>query len=189
MSHSEPARIAARRVRSAILVVLALAGATVIGVVTGQASFGRADGALPAGVSVFDERSPAVTNLDPDLLIALRKAAAAAARNKLAVVVKSGWRSPKYQRQLLHEAVSKYGSHQKAARWVATADTSPHVSGHAVDVGPARALTWLSRHGAKYGLCQIYKNEPWHYELRAGAVDDGCPSMYANPTLDPRMRQ
>ena len=24
----------------------------------------------------------------------------------------------------------------------------------------------VSEHGAKYGLCQIYDNEPWHYELR-----------------------
>lgn len=41
---------------------------------------------------------------------------------------------------------------------------------------------------AKYGLCQIYENEAWHYELRPGAIDDGCPAMYADPTHDPRMQ-
>lgn len=68
-------------------------------------------------------------------------------------------------------------------------DKSPHVSGHAVDIGHADAKAWLSDHGAKYGLCQIYRNEPWHYELRPQATGDGCPPMYADPTHDPRMQQ
>jgi zinc D-Ala-D-Ala carboxypeptidase len=38
-------------------------------------------------------------------------------------------------------------------------------------------------------LCQIYSNEPWHYELRPEAIDHGCPPMYADPTQDPRMQQ
>ena len=130
-----------------------------------------------------------MANLDPDLLRALRQAATDAARDGVEIFVNSGWRSPKYQQQLLHQAVSKYGSKEKAARWVATADTSSHVSGHAVDIGPSRAMAWLSRHGAKYRLCQIYRNEPWHYELRPEAIDDGCPSMYADPAHDPRMQQ
>ena len=77
---------------------------------------------------------------------------------------------------------------QEAARWVATADTSAHVSGDAVDIGPSDAAAWLSEHGAEYGLCQIYGNEPWHYELRPEAIDHGCPPMYADPTQDPRMQ-
>jgi len=42
--------------------------------------------------------------------------------------------SPEYQNQLLREAVVKYGSDEEAARWVATADTSAHVMGDAVDI-------------------------------------------------------
>ena len=87
------------------------------------------------------------------------------------------------------EAVSKYGSEEEAARWVATPNTSAHVSGDAVDIGPSDATAWLSEHGAEYGLCQIYSNEPWHYELRPEAIDHGCPPMYADPTHDPRMQQ
>ena len=83
----------------------------------------------------------------------------------------------------------QYGSEEEAARWVATADTSAHVSGDAVDIGPADASAWLSEHGAEYGLCQIYGNEPWHFELRPEAIDDGCPPMYADPTHDPRMQR
>ena len=100
----------------------------------------------------------------------------------------SGWRSEAYQQHLLDDAISRYGSEREAARWVATPDTSAHVSGDAVDVGPADAAAWLSGRGAAYGLCRTYGNEPWHFELRPGAGDHGCPPVYADPTHDPRMR-
>jgi len=152
-------------------------------------SLGKAHGAVPDPVAVFDDETPAVANLDPELLDALRRAATDAADDGVELFVNGGWRSPEYQEQLRHEAVSKYGSEEEAARWVATVDTSAHVSGDAVDLGPPDAMAWLSEHGAEYGLCQIYRNEPWHYELRPEAIDRGCPPMYADPTHDPRMRQ
>jgi zinc D-Ala-D-Ala carboxypeptidase len=152
-------------------------------------ALGVADGAVPDGTTVFDDEIPGVANLDSDLLGALRNAAFAAADDGVEFVVDSGWRSPEYQEQLLREAVSQYGSEAEAARWVATADTSLHVSGDAIDVGPADATAWLSERGAQYGLCQTYENEPWHYELRPEAVDRGCPPMYADPAHDPRMQQ
>jgi LAS superfamily LD-carboxypeptidase LdcB len=130
-----------------------------------------------------------VANLDPDLLEALRRAASDAAQDGVELEVNSGWRSPEYQAQLLRDAVSKYGSEDAAARWVATPKTSAHVSGDAVDLGPTEATAWLSEHGAGYGLCRIYDDEPWHYELRPAAVDHGCPPTYADPTHDPRMQQ
>src|SRR5262245_12263791 len=113
--------------------VLVLVGATLIG-----------------GLAIFDQARPAVANLDPDLRSALRRAAIDAAKDGVEILINSGWRSPQYQEQLLRKAISKYGSKEKAARWVATAGTSSHVSGLAVDVGPTRAMKWLSRHGAKY---------------------------------------
>jgi hypothetical protein len=149
----------------------------------------EADGAIPDGTTVFDEANPGVANLDPALLGALRQAATAAAGDGLKFYVDSGWRSPEYQEQLLQEAVSKYGSEEEAARWVAAPNKSAHVSGDAVDIGPSDAAAWLSEHGAEYGLCQIYGNEPWHYELRPDAIDQGCPAVYADPTHDPRMQQ
>jgi zinc D-Ala-D-Ala carboxypeptidase len=150
---------------------------------------GEADGVVPDGTSVFDADTPGVANLDPALLVALRQAATDAAKDGIELFVNSGWRSAAYQGHLLREAVSTYGSEAEAAQWVATAETSPHVSGDAVDIGPFDAAAWLAEHGAGYGLCQIYSNEPWHYELRPEAVDRGCPPMYADPTHDPRMRQ
>lgn len=148
---------------------------------------GEADGAVSDGTTVFDDEVPGVANLDPALLGALRRAAADAAGAGVAFQVDSGWRSRDYQEQLLREAISKYGSREEAARWVATPETSAHVSGDAVDLGPSEARGWLSRHGAAYGLCQIYGNEPWHYELRPDAGDRGCPPLYADPAHDPRM--
>ncbi|MEU0568480.1 M15 family metallopeptidase [Nonomuraea sp. NPDC005983] len=207
MTYSGPARTAARGNRSTILAALVVLSVALVGVVVHQSlassaaspidilhgdrrgALGEADGAVPDGVTVFADEIPAVANLDPDLLGALRQAATDAADDGVEFVVNSGWRSPEYQEQLLHEAVSEYGSEEEAARWVATADKSLHVSGDAVDIGPSDAAAWLSEHGAEYGLCQIYSNEPWHYELRPEAVDDSCPPMYADPTHDPRMQQ
>jgi D-alanyl-D-alanine carboxypeptidase len=152
-------------------------------------ALGEADGAVPAGTTVFDDEVPGVANLDPPLLGALRRAATDAAGDGVELSVDSGWRSPAYQEHLLREAVLKYGSEAAATRWVASPKTSAHVSGHAVDIGPSDAAAWLSERGAAYGLCQIYGNEPWHYELRPEAIAHGCPAMYADPTHDPRMQR
>jgi zinc D-Ala-D-Ala carboxypeptidase len=154
-----------------------------------RGALGEAGGAVPDGTTVFDDGIPGVVNLDPDLLRALRHAATDAAHDGVEFYVYSGWRSPEYQERLRREAVAEYGSEEEAARWVATADTSSHVSGDAVDIGRSDATAWLSDHGAAYGLCQIYGNEPWHYELRSEATAHGCPPVYADPTHDPRMQR
>jgi zinc D-Ala-D-Ala carboxypeptidase len=147
----------------------------------------------PADAAPPPRREPQVerpaTGLDPALLAALQQATADAARAGIEVRVTSGWRSPEHQQQLLNDAIAQYGSAEEAARWVATPETSPHVSGDAVDLAPAAATAWLAQHGAAYGLCQIYANEPWHYELRPDATRAGCPPLYADPTQDPRMRR
>jgi len=148
----------------------------------------EADGVLPDGVTVFEDEYAALANLDPTLLQAIRATATDAAHDGITFYVNSGWRSPAYQNQLLEEAIAEYDSAEEAARWVATADTSPHVSGNAIDIGDWDAWSWLSDHGADYNLCQIYLNEPWHYELRP-TTDRGCPRPYPDPTYDPRMQE
>jgi len=155
----------------------------------GRSALGVADGEIPDGVTVFDDDYPAVTELDPALLGALRQAATAARGDGVEFIVNSGWRSAAFQEQLLDEAVATYGSRSEAVRWVATPATSLHVSGDAVDIGRAGAVAWLSEHGPEYGLCQIYRNEPWHYELRPDVGARGCPSIFADPTEDPRMQR
>ncbi|WP_460798238.1 M15 family metallopeptidase [Microbacterium sp. GXF0217] len=151
---------------------------------------GADDGFIPedARPTVFDDTVPAVANLNPDLLAALRAAAERAERDGVELRVNGGWRTPRYQQWLLDNATAEYGSKDEAARWVATPDTSAHVTGDAVDLGPDSALDWLAQHGTRFGLCQIYANERWHYELRADAEEQDCPAMYGDPTDDPRMR-
>ena len=211
MTYTQPARTTTRRIRirtirvAGLLVVIAAIAAalgsqlpatssstatspTAVPRSEHRGALGEADGAVPDGTTVFDDEVPGVANLDSELLSALRQVATDAADDGVEFFVDSGWRSAAYQEQLLRHAVLKYGSEEEAARWVATAETSPHVSGDAVDIGPSGAATWLSEHGAGYGLCRIYGNEPWHYELRPEAIAHGCPPTYSDPTQDPRMQ-
>jgi D-alanyl-D-alanine carboxypeptidase len=147
---------------------------------------GVTDGIVPGGVTVFDDQYAAISNLDPALLSALRDAADASGRP---FYVSSGWRSVRYQQQLLDEAIAKYGSAEEAARWVAPPALSEHVAGKAVDIANSDAQSWLLTQGAAYGLCRIYTNEPWHFELRPAAEYAGCPAMYADAAHDPRFQQ
>ena len=124
----------------------------------------------------LDTSDPTVGRLDPDLLGALQAAARDAQTDGVRMVVTSGWRSRSHQQRLFAEAVRTYGSEAEARRYVSTPDTSEHVTGDAVDVGPTDADSWLSRHGARYGLCQMYANEVWHYEL-ATTPGGRCPEV------------
>lgn len=148
------------------------------------------DGVIPDDrrISVHDVDVPAVGRLDPDLLAAMQRAADDAAAEGVAFHVTSGWRSEALQAALLRDAVYEYGSEAEAARWVAPPQTSAHVSGDAIDIGDFDATYWLGLNGAAYGLCQVYANEPWHFELRPDAATQGCPEQYLDPTHDPRLQ-
>lgn len=148
------------------------------------------DGAINAEqpLSVFDTEHPAITRLEPALLAAMQAAATDAAAEGIEFEVNSGWRSPQLQEQLLEQAISDYGSREEAARWVATPETSSHVTGEAIDIGPFDASYWVSQYGAAYGLCQTYSNESWHFEFRSEAPVSGCPHPYSDPTEDPRLQ-
>src|SRR5688572_9505017 len=144
MSHSEPARIAARRIRSAILAAIVVVCTTTLSPPT---ALGESDGAVREGVGVFDDDVPAVANLDPGLRRALRQAAMDAAKDGIEIVVKSGWRSREYQKQLLRDAVAKYRSEKEAVRWVATPDHSSHCSGEWLRLVPTTSTVLLGLSG------------------------------------------
>ena len=141
------------------------------------------DGSIPDGewVSPYDESLAAVSRLDPDLLAAVRAAAADAAEDGIDIGITSGWRSEDHQRRLLTEAVHRYGSLAEARRFVSPPEESRHVVGKAVDIGPTDAADWMIRHGADHGLCQVYANEMWHFEL---LTDPGgeCPPPRSDAT-------
>lgn len=117
-----------------------------------------------------------VERLDPDLREAVRDAAREARADGVELRITSGWRSRDHQQRLFDEAVAKYGSADEARRYVSTPDTSAHVTGDAVDIGPTEADDWLIQHGSDYGLCQVFANEIWHFELATEPGED-CPPM------------
>jgi len=149
--------------------------------VTRLTPLGDGDGYLGEGenVSPFRDGLPLLDRLDPELLEAVRAAATDARAAGVEVSVTSGWRSERYQEFLLDSAVTVYGSEEEAARWVGSPESSAHVSGDAVDVGPTDAADWMVRNGAAYGLCQTYANEMWHFEL-AAEPGGTCPAPVAD---------
>lgn len=147
----------------------------------GRALLTAADGYIADGewLSPLATDSPAVGNLAPDLLAAVQHAATDAARDGVALAITSGWRSARYQQALLDAAIAQYGSEAEARRWVNTPEKSTHVTGKAIDIGPTAAALWLRQHGSSYGLCQVYANEMWHYEL-ATEPGGSCPRPRAD---------
>jgi len=139
------------------------------------------NGWLPDGrtFSPFDATMSPVARLDPLLLKAIQDAARAAQAQGVDIALTSGWRSKGFQQRLFDDAVRQYRSVGVAQQFVASPDASKHVIGEAVDITGTGASEWLIRNGAQFGLCQIYANENWHFEL---AVDqDGrCPPLRPN---------
>ncbi|MCP2266584.1 M15 family metallopeptidase [Promicromonospora thailandica] len=137
---------------------------------------GVAGGAVPDGGATLDDDLPAITGLDPDLAATVRRAADDAAAAGVDLWVTSGWRSPAFQQRLLDDAVRRTGSLEEARRTVSTPELSRHVTGEAVDIGPTEGAYWMLEHGTDHGLCQVYANEVWHFELRT-APGGSCPDL------------
>lgn len=147
----------------------------------GPAAADTYGGWIPDGqtLSPFDTSNPALALLDPALLKAIQDAAIAAKAQGIELRINSGWRSQGFQQRLFDDAVRTYGSADIARQFVASPEVSKHVVGQAVDVAPVDADRWLIHDGARFGLCQIYANEIWHFEL---AVDPqgNCPPLRPN---------
>ena len=137
-----------------------------------------ADGYIPNGDTLtLNSDKPAITKLDPALLTALRTADTAAEDERgISITITDGWRSKRYQDFLFAQAVQKYGSEQEAEKWVKRGTNSAHVSGHAVDIATADAMDFLNRFGSRWGLCQVYANEIWHFVQQTNA-GGACPPM------------
>ncbi|NHC47439.1 M15 family metallopeptidase [Motilibacter aurantiacus] len=118
--------------------------------------------------------------LDPELGRRVTLALAAAQAADVPLHVTSGRRSWAHQQRLLDEAIEKHGSRAAATRWVLPPQDSAHVHGLAVDVGPREGMAWLEEHGAAYGLCRRYANEPWHFEPLV-APGGRCPALEPHP--------
>lgn len=180
--------------RAAVLVGLLVLGGVAVGLIalTPQSRDGAAAGGYVTtadvvggehgvvdeadGISPFADELPAIARLEPELRAAMQDAARDAIADGVDFIVTSGWRSAAYQQSLLDAAVVEYGSAEVAGEFVLTPKESRHVTGEAVDIGRTDANSWLSQHGARYGLCQTYANEIWHFELTTEPGGD-CPAQ------------
>ncbi|WP_028051245.1 M15 family metallopeptidase [Cellulomonas sp. URHD0024] len=124
-------------------------------------------------------QKPTTTEDGVDAELAARFAAAqdAASKDGVVLTITSGRRSVAEQQRLVDEAVTKHGSAQEAHRWVLPPESSPHVQGLALDVGPTAGALWLGQHGVEFGLCRTYANEVWHFEKLPDGLTQ-CPQMH-----------
>ncbi|MEE9613516.1 MAG: M15 family metallopeptidase [Thermodesulfobacteriota bacterium] len=111
----------------------------------------------------------------------------AAQRDGVGLVPISGFRTFSYQKGLFERAVRKYGSEEKAARWVAPPGHSEHHTGTAIDMGDKKrrgcdvescfeetpAFRWLSENASRFGFYLSFPKEgtavsyePWHWRLK-----------------------
>ena len=144
--------------------ILGVVALVVLAAVTGTVLFAGTATSAPSG------------ELDAQLRARFDEAVADAAQDGITLILNSGWRSPKEQQRLVDDAVKRHGSAAEARRWVLPPETSAHVAGLAIDVGPARGALWLSERSERYGLCRTYANEAWHFEpvIEPGGT---CPAM------------
>ena len=102
---------------------------------------------------------------------------------------RSGFRDPKQQTEAWQRALKKYGSPEKASKWVAKPGSSAHQSGRAIDfylgasnssgnvakLRKTRAYQWMVANASRFGFYP-YKSEPWHWEYNPPAA--GQPELF-----------
>jgi hypothetical protein len=149
--------------------------------IIGDAASDTVGGMLPGDtmLSPFEVSTPILELLDPALLDAVQRAARRAATDGIEMRITSGWRSRGFQQRLLDDGVRTYGGLDAARQFVATPEVSRHVVGEAVDIGPTTAALWMIANGRQFGLCQIFANENWHFELATDERGD-CPPLRPN---------
>jgi hypothetical protein len=103
----------------------------------------------------------------PDVAAAFDRLATAAARDGLALVVVSGFRSGAEQAMLF--------ARHPDPKWVAPPGRSLHRLGTELDLGPPSAYQWLAAHAPRFHFVQRYSWEPWHwgFTLNAGTSSVG----------------
>ncbi|MEU7765699.1 M15 family metallopeptidase [Nocardia sp. NPDC049190] len=112
--------------------------------------------------------------LEPRLALAYTLAADEAHAQGVPLSITSGYRTPAQQQVLWDDGVATYGTPDSARRWVLPPEESTHVSGRAIDVGPQQGAAWLEANGNRWGLCRMFDNEWWHFEL-ATIPGGACP--------------
>lgn len=106
------------------------------------------------------------------------------------LTVKSGFRSVKRQERLWANALKKYGSAEKARKWVARPGKSSHQTGRAIDFNMGvsnssklvaqqkrtKAFKWLQANANKFGFYN-YRAEPWHWEYNPTSAQESSSGI------------
>lgn len=100
------------------------------------------------------------------------------------ISINSGRRSTERQAELWREALAKYGSAEKARKWVAPPGHSMHEKGGAADLGyeSEAVKRWAHENAAAYGLVFRLKNEDWHIELARAEATKATASAQRDQT-------
>ena len=112
--------------------------------------------------------------LNPDFSTNLTAFINAAKADGIDLGIGSGFRTVERQKQLWEQALKKYGSPEKARKWVAPPGRSNHNRGTAVDLNSSgvflgknkntKATQWAHANAEKFGLHFRMGHEPWHIE-------------------------
>lgn len=131
---------------------------------------------LPAELCANDYRIY-VTKSTRDAFAAMTEAAAV---DSVSLKVKSGYRSSRYQRQIILRRLAAGRSFDEVIRWVAPPGYSEHETAMALDLvtdtapfADSKAYRWLKEHAGKFGFSETYPDkgvnslpfEPWHWTL------------------------
>ena len=110
--------------------------------------------------------------------LAYEKMAHAAKDDSVELIVKSGFRSTGYQKQLIRKRLREGESFQYIITYVAPPGYSEHHTGLAVDLtspgdkySNSRAYSWLKKNASKFSFIESYPKgnntlktwEPWHW--------------------------
>ncbi len=113
-------------------------------------------------------------SMRPDVAAALDRLLAAAARDGVALVVVSGFRTNAEQTVLF--------ARHPDPKWVAPPGQSLHRFGTELDLGPSSAYGWLATNAPRFHFVQRYAWEPWHWglALNAGSASVGFGNVGAD---------
>ena len=132
---------------------------------------------LPADLSYEDYR----IYLLPKARDAFVKMAAAAKEAGVDLIADSGYRSARYQRQIIRKRLAAGEKPEKILSMVAPPGYSQHETGLALDLVPSEArfaktgtYSWLKSHASEFGFFETYPDapgrkhpwEPWHWAYR-----------------------
>ena len=147
-------------------------------------------------------------HLRSEVIEPLKAMAEAARKDQVTLVVDSGYRSTRYQRQIFRQFLKKGHKFIHISRNIAPPGYSEHALGTVVDFAPSshkfaksKAYAWLKLHAEMYGFYETMPRanqnsgtpwEPWHWKFRlpqipSELVPPPAPAPEAEPPAKPEI--